>query len=162
MRQWYFDMDGVLFDFEKKIDELGIRGYSKIGKWNYIQNYCPNFYQNLSPMEFGFSILDQAYNKYADEVYILSALPRHANLPDVSCHKLNSIECYIKPKYPKVKTFLVSNRDLKKNLAARGRVLIDDREDTIQEWNDANGCGLLLKNNTLSYPYNGNWYDFKL
>ena len=82
----YFDMDGVLADFERGVRELcGIEPPDQNAKhhdpgaddkmWEAIKNSA-NFYDHLELMPGAKEMFDALYEKYGDKVEILTGIPK--------------------------------------------------------------------------------------
>ena len=96
----YFDLDGVLADFDRGVMELagfnrnGATGGSDIkddGMWQAIAG-VPNFYDKLELMPGAKEMFNSIYKKYGDKVEILTGIPKpKRNILTVSEDKTNCV-----------------------------------------------------------------------
>lgn len=136
----YCDMDGVLVDFERGYKEL--TGYytkthpdnSKF--WEPIDAEGPDFWTNLHWMPDGHQLWNyiKKYNPY-----ILSSPSR-----SVTSRVGKTVWCNVNiPR--QYKKILLYPRHEKQLFAGPNHILIDDLPNTIQEWNNKGGIGILHK-----------------
>ena len=137
----YCDMDGVLVDFDKRFGELSAWGPKKfIDKngldefWKLIDERGVGFWVGMDWMEDG-KILWEFLTANYKEVELLSSPSRSENSRLgkrlwVRNHKLGK------------KLNLAYSRN-KQKYAAPNHILIDDRKDIIQEWEEQGGIGIL-------------------
>lgn len=143
----YCDMDGVLVDFEKGYAELTdtIPAKSFNGKssfWEPINKAGAQWWANLEWMSDGKQLWD--YIK-PYKPYILSAPSLN---PSSRIGKEAWCKMHISNQYKKL---LLYSRKEKQIFSAPDKILIDDMEQTINEWNKQGGIGILhtSTNNTI-------------
>lgn len=140
----YLDMDGVLADFDKFVLENLGRTFDhnesehKTNMWASLSK-IDRFYYNLELTPYAKDLLSFV-REHADNVEILTAIPRRGSIPTADFDKID----WARDK-------LCSN--LKVNLgpyskdkwkhAKPGDILIDDRLSNINDWNRHGGIGLL-------------------
>jgi hypothetical protein len=132
-------MDGVLVDFEKGYTELTNTTPSKSfdGKaefWEPINKAGAEWWANLDWMSDG-QTLWSYIKKY--KPYILSA-------PSWDPSSRVGKEAWCRMNIPnQYKKLLLYPRNQKQLFAAEDKILIDDMEQTINEWNKSGGIGIL-------------------
>ena len=136
----YCDMDGVLVDFNKRFGELSAWGPEKFIEkngldvfWELIDGRGVGFWVGMEWMEDGKQLWNTLKENF--EVELLSSPSRAENSRLgkrlwVRNHKLG------------VKLNLAYSKN-KKKYASPNHVLIDDRKDNIEDWENAGGIGIL-------------------
>jgi len=181
----YFDMDGVLADFDRGIRELcNIEPLDQAHKtevdddkmWAAIKN-VGHFYDNLEIMPGAKHMYNVIYNRYPGSCEILSGIPKSRRGIETAgedkekwAHRLIDRNINVNIVYREEKKNYVTGRDC---------ILIDDLEKNIKEWETCGGTGILYKspeetlqrlkeietnlggNRILSTPYAG-WAEFML
>lgn len=147
----YFDMDGVLADFDRGITELG-----KIAKvnqseatsvtddalWDAVRR-VDNFYDKLEPMAGAVEMFKKIYSVYGDKCEILSAVPKpHRNIPSAREDKIKWVRRVLSDQ---VVINLVYRAEKQDFVKGKGCILIDDYQINIDEWNEAGGTGILFE-----------------
>ena len=134
----YCDMDGVLVDFERGYKELTNITPAKTfnGKadfWEPINKAGAEWWANLDWMSDGQELWSyiKKYNPY-----ILSAPSWD---PSSRVGKEAWCKMHLKNSYKKL---LLYPRNQKQLFAAENKILIDDMEQTINEWKNAGGIGI--------------------
>ena len=143
----YFDMDGVLADFEGYIKSHGI-GYvphdtrdkeADALMWEEIKK-VDRFYFQLEPMPGALDLFRRLQEKYHCE--ILSAVPKpHWGIVGAEADKRAWIAKYLGED---VRVNIVYREQKKDFAGAKNSVLIDDLEKNIREWNEFGGTGILF------------------
>jgi 5'(3')-deoxyribonucleotidase len=141
----YLDLDGVLADFDKYVLTHMGRTFSHTDgpkdstMWDFLLK-VPHFYLQLEPTPYAQRLVDLV-GLYANNIEILTAIPRRANMPNAEQDKIDWVD----------KTF---DEPLKVNIgpysgdkwkhAKPGDILIDDRPDNINDWiTKGAGIGIL-------------------
>jgi len=140
--QIYCDMDGVLADFDKGYKELtGIdlggkhtKGDAKF--WKPISDAGSNFWLNLDWMSGGKALWN--YIKQYDPI-ILSAPSREKSSEE---GKRGWIDQEIGPD----QKVIFKRAKEKHHYSDKNKILIDDKPETIDSWNNAGGIGILYNN----------------
>lgn len=146
----YFDMDGVLADFSRGVEELcGITALDQAHRkeadddamWGAIKN-VEHFYNRLELMPGAKELFSFAYNNYPGAVEILSGIPKpkrgiltSAEDKTEWIHRIFSDE---------VKVNIVFREEKKKYVLGKESILIDDLEKNINEWEESGGTGILF------------------
>jgi hypothetical protein len=137
----YLDMDGVLVDFDQQFKDLtGMMPrefeakHGSTGFWEAIDKAGVGFWRGMSWMPGG----EALYNRASQFDHELLSSPSRSELSKIGKR------LWRRDKTPNTKLTL-SRSYLKKNYAAPNHILIDDREDNIQQWRDAGGIGILYK-----------------
>ena len=146
----YFDMDGVLADFEKGIREIlhmepqpqnGKRSAEKDDQMWEEMRKVDHFYDRLDLMPGAKEMFDRVYGKYGDRCGILTGIPRKERgikdaAPDKIAwsHRLLSKDVMVYAVCRKHKILFCTGPEA---------ILIDDREKTIKEWRELGGTGIL-------------------
>jgi hypothetical protein len=135
----YLDMDGVLVDFDQQFKDLtGMMPrefeakHGSTGFWEAIDKAGVGFWRGMSWMPGG----EALYNRASQFDHELLSSPSRSELSKIGKR------LWRRDKTPSTKLTL-SRSYLKKNYAAPNHILIDDREDNIQQWRDAGGIGIL-------------------
>lgn len=149
----FLDMDGVLADFDAYLIEHMGRTFphmtGPIGDremWDFLKK-VDHLYLKLEPTPYAFQLWDLAHS-FGSNVEILTALPRRTSLPTAEQDKKDWIKKYFS------NTINVRigpySRDKWKH-ANPGDILVDDRPDNIEDWEEkGNGIGIL--HHYLDYP----------
>ncbi len=141
----YFDMDGVLADFDRGLWEMcGMEPQPQGDEATDAATFAAvrgadHFYLNLQPCEGMLELFAEVRSKYGDRVEILTGVPSaRRNIPEASEDKREWVRKYIGDD---VVVHTVARKE--KQEYAEGSVLIDDLEKNIREWEAAGGIGLL-------------------
>ena len=147
----YFDMDGVLADFDRGITELG-----KIAKvnqseatsvtddalWDAVRR-VDNFYDKLEPMAGAVEMFKKIYSVYGDKCEILSAVPKpHRNIPSAREDKIKWVRRVLSDQ---VVINLVYRAEKQDFVKGKGCILIDDYQINVDEWISTGGTGILFE-----------------
>lgn len=146
----YFDMDGVLVDFEWGVRELchmvpEVQGHASEGYDDRLfakMHEVPHFYAQLPPMDGMVEVIKELLEKYGDRVEILTGVPKpKRDIKDAATDKVEWVRKYISPDIV-INTVL---RAEKKNFCkGRESVLVDDFDKNITEWENEGGTGILF------------------
>lgn len=145
LKRVYIDSDGVIADFSAYVMQHygklpdGLTGRDKKDFWQWVQHHNDNvepFFLNLPKMKDADVLLDYCLKTF-DDVIILTATG-HTPI-GVGEQKLE----WYKKHYPDLKVELVRKSSDKARYAEAGRILIDDRDKSIDPWVDAGGIGIL-------------------
>lgn len=138
----YFDMDGVLCDFDKRCNELSCwREDNHRPNWKKMEEIGPDFWGLMEPisvgMELYFKIKKFALDNKID-VGILSAI--HLECGVIGKH--NWIKSHIEVPSNLVK--IVRNGKIKHRLASPENLLIDDNENNVNDFISSGGKAILF------------------
>lgn len=145
----YCDVDGVLADFDQRARQLtGITGvlpnnndYPETKKfWKLLRERHPRIFRDLPLMADGEKLWQyiRGYNPT-----ILTAVPRLESFPHAPADK----RYWIGRRFgTNIHVIVTPSAKAKSQYAEPNAVLIDDREDTIEQWNSRGGIGILHKN----------------
>ncbi len=140
----YFDMDGVLADFDRGLREMcnmepQPQGDEATDAATFAAvREADHFYLNLQPCEGMLELFAEVRSKYGDKVEILTGVPSaRRNIPEASKDKREWVKKYIGDD---VVVHTVARKE--KQEYAEGSVLIDDYEKNIREWEAAGGVGI--------------------
>ena len=144
----YFDMDGVLADFNRGIKELcGLEPLDQSNKteadddimWAKVRE-IEHFYDKLEPMPGAVAMLNQLYAKYGDRCEILSGIPKpRRGIENAGEDKTLWSHRILAPN---LKVNIVYREEKKEYVKGPGCILIDDLEKNILEWEEAGGTGI--------------------
>lgn len=146
----YFDMDGVLVDFDWGVENLcrikpEVQGHASKGYDEHLFSVMatvPHFYAQLPPMEETVSIVKELYEKYGDRVEILTGIPRpERNIKDAKEDKIEWIRKHVSADITINAVLRAEKKDFCKD---RRSVLVDDFEKNIKEWRNLGGTGILF------------------
>ncbi len=154
----FCDMDGVLVDFDKGYKELTGKStkhqtnQNKDEFWDIFRESLTSkgttekhFWENLDWMSDGKQLWDyiSQYNPY-----ILTAPAVNHDLPADIRYKLEHNESkqgkleWVK-RLPNMKKIYFKGSNFKQDLAGPNKILIDDRPQIIEKWNEKGGIGIL-------------------
>ena len=146
----YFDMDGVLADFDRGVLELcGFKPQEQYGErseeednrmWEHIRK-VEHFYDKLEPMPGALEMFKKLYEKYGDRCEILTGIPKPkrgiltaGEDKTVWAHRLLSKDLVVN---------IVYREQKKKFCKGKDEVLIDDHPGNIASWREFGGTGIL-------------------
>ena len=148
----YFDMDGVLADFNRGVAELcGIAPPLKQDEdpvedeimWAHVKE-VPHFYDKLELMPGAKQMFDKLYERYGDKCEILSAIPKPKRGILTAgedktkwVRRMLSQDIVINIVYREEKPDYCTGKDC---------ILIDDLERNIKAWEECGGTGILFIN----------------
>jgi phosphoglycolate phosphatase-like HAD superfamily hydrolase len=150
IKKIYFDMDGVLADFEKGVRELcGIDAYSQNVKrpkgyddllWEKVRG-VENFYDRLDILPGAKEMFDTVRGIYGDRCEILTGIPKpYKGVLTAAEDKIS----WMRRLLSKDIVMNIVYRDQKKDYCTGPDcILIDDMVKTIKQWNELGGTGVL-------------------
>ncbi len=152
----FFDMDGVLANFEKGLRTLcGIepveqgKSNSKLDDviWDAVRN-VDHFYDKLEPVPGSFDLFYRLYEKYGDDCQILSAVPKpERNVPTAGDDKRRWVRRLLSPE---VKVNIVLRKEKLDFCTGPDCILIDDYDKNIREWEATGGTGILFESTEVT------------
>ena len=147
----YFDMDGVLADFERGVRELcGMEPARQDQTWTpgsddamwVAIREAEHFYDRLEMMPGAKELFDRLYERYGDRVEILTGVPKpKRNIPEAGddktrwVHRLLGEDIRVNVVLREEKPNYCRNRDC---------ILIDDFDENINSWEESGGTGILF------------------
>jgi 5'(3')-deoxyribonucleotidase len=146
MKTIFLDMDGVVADFDKYANE--ILGYSTPGGKRYpLEDWAkisanPRFYRHLDLCPYADLLVNTVWKlakQHGYEVKFLTAVPRANDVPYCFQDKVE----WAKENFPEIPVWFGPYSHDKQVHCRPGDVLIDDRDDNINDWNSAGGIGIL-------------------
>ncbi len=153
LKKIYFDMDGVLADFERGVRELAGFNLSEKDQdmktkaedeamWAAVKEVA-HFYDKLEVLPEGFKMFGLVKEKYPGIIEILTGIPKpRRGIATAGEDKTAWVKRLLGAEIPVNIVF----KEEKKNFC-RGReyVLIDDRRTNIEEWEEGGGSGILYR-----------------
>ena len=149
IKKIYFDMDGVLADFDRGIIELcGIEPMDQLTRseedniniWEHVAR-IKHFYDKLEPMDGALEMINLICEKYVDKVEILTGIPKpYRNIPTAGEDKINWVRRLIDKN---LKVNIVFREDKKQFCTGKDCILVDDLKTNIDEWEESGGTGIL-------------------
>ncbi len=145
----YFDMDGVLADFDRGVVELcGMLPWDQAmaaggndDDWWAVIRTVDHYYGRLKLMPGAKEMFDYAYEKLGPDCQILSAVPKpKRGMPTAKedkiewCHRLLA---------PDVITNIVYREEKINFCTGKDCILVDDLEKNIVPWEENGGTGIL-------------------
>jgi len=144
----YFDMDGVLADFDRGILELcGLKPLNQAEKteedddrmWEAVKK-VGHFYDKLEPMPGALELFQTLNGKY--DVEILSGIPKpRRGILTAGEDKISWAHRLLDPG---MKVNIVFREEKKNYVTGPDCILIDDLEKNIKEWQECGGTGILF------------------
>ncbi len=136
----YFDLDGVLADFDEAYDRLiRIRKYNNDVHWDLVQK-IPDFFENMKRMPRALELWNMVP---VHRRRILSSIPKSVEVS--GDQKRAWVYALPNPPMPE-HIHLVRGKKLKQAFAQPGHILIDDWEQNVLDWREAGGVGLHYRN----------------
>ncbi len=147
----YFDMDGVLADFERGVKEIcKMNAPSQNDKdrsrdldeemWRRVRE-IEHFYDELEPMSGAKELFDAVYTKYGDKCEILTGIPKpKRGIVNAAEDKKRWIGRLFSKD---LKVNIVFREEKPQYCTGKGCILIDDMEKNIKEWEDMGGTGIV-------------------
>jgi hypothetical protein len=137
----FLDMDGVLVNFDEQFKELTgqyPKDYESTHTpdefWGEIDGAGVGFWRGMKWMPGG----EALYNRASQLDHVLLSSPSRSEVSKIGKR------LWRRDKTPNTKLILARSYN-KKNYAAPNHILIDDREDNIQQWVSAGGIGILYQ-----------------
>jgi 5'(3')-deoxyribonucleotidase len=150
--RFFLDMDDVLVDLDKIFQQVwpGIKQEDE-WEWQDIHAVRPNMYREAPPMADMEQLLDYIGINQA-RTYILTAIPRRWNWPNVTKHKREWINEHLSFIPDERIRFGPYAEDKQFHCTGQYDILIDDKLRNIEQWNAKGGIGVLHKNaaNTIN------------
>lgn len=147
----YFDMDGVLADFDRGVRELCHREpldqststeADNDALWAAVRQ-VPHFYGQLEPIPGSLEMLRTLYEEIGDRCQILTGIPKprrsieHAGEDKVAwIHRLVSEDMQV---------HIVYREEKRQYCTGPQDILVDDYDKNIREWQAAGGTGILFR-----------------
>lgn len=152
VKKIYFDMDGVLADFDRGVIELAngtprnqLHSSPEEDKilWDAVRS-VEHFYDKLELMDNAKEMFDLVYNKYQDKCEILTGIPKpNKNISNAGEDKV----AWMHRKLSKNIVVNIVYKEQKKDFCTGPNcILIDDLETNINEWRKLGGTGILHSN----------------
>ncbi len=146
----YFDMDGVLADFDRGIKELcGMESVNQmtatpeedVKLWDEIRQ-VEHFYDRLEIIPGSDVMLRELKNKYGDRCEILTGIPKpYHHIDNAGEDKQKWMERNFGSE---IKVNIVFKEQKKERCKGTGCVLIDDYQKNIESWRELGGTGILF------------------
>ena len=152
IRKIFFDMDGVLADFDRGVIELCKRepldqnlprtDAEDDALWASVRT-IPNFYYKLQPMEGAVELFHRVRQVYGDRVEILTGIPRpKRGILTAGEDKIRWVRDYLDTD---VVVNVVLRAEKPQYCTGPDCILIDDYTLNIQEWEAEGGTGILFE-----------------
>lgn len=148
----YFDMDGVLTDFDGAVEALcRMQRRSQEAStpeqddllWARIRQ-VPHFFGRLEPLPGALELFRQVYKKYGDRVEILTGIPKERRgIVTAAEDKRDWVKRYLSDE---VVVNTVYKAEKPSFCREPGDVLVDDLRPTIRKWKELGGFGILHEN----------------
>ena len=151
VKKIFFDMDGVLADFERGVIELcGMEPLPQCAEkrsqsaenemWQAIKD-VGHFYDKLEPMPGAEEMFDAVYSRYGEKCEILTGIPKPKRGIESAGDDKKSWMHRILSK--EIKVNIVYREEKPKFCTGKDCILIDDLEKNIKEWEAMGGTGIL-------------------
>lgn len=149
MKTLYLDMDGVVADFDeyaKKVLNTDKTHHSwPPESWKKIASN-PRLYRDLNKTPEADKLVEFCKNlcdKNNWNLLFLTAVPKEDDMPWAYYDKINWVKQY----FSNIPVHFGPHSNQKWRHCNKGDILIDDRPSNIEEWNKAQGIGILHKGN---------------
>ncbi len=149
IKKIYFDMDGVLADFDGGVSKLCGMPLLKPGErrskeeddlmWERIRR-VGHFYDKLEPMPGAVELFHELYEKYGDKCEILTGIPKPKRGINTAGEDKIAWAHRILP--PNLKVNIVYREEKKNFCTGADCILIDDLESNIEDWKMYGGTGI--------------------
>lgn len=146
----YFDMDGVLADFERGVRELchiepvdqsKATNAQTDRLWEAVKK-VPHFYLNLEPVKSAVELFNEVHGKFGENCQILTGIPKpRRGIENAGEDKTEWAHKFLSPD---VKVNVVFREEKTKFCTGKNCILIDDYGKNIREWENAGGKGILF------------------
>lgn len=139
----YIDMDGVLADFERGVNEMcGIGTQDDEKMWEKIKS-VDHFYRKLKPVFAAPEMAKALMRKYGDKCEILTGIPKpHREIDNAAEDKIAWTAENISEK---IKVNVCLAEEKQNYCTGKDCILIDDRRKNISQWIAAGGTGILFE-----------------
>lgn len=145
----YFDMDGVVADFERGAREFcGLPDVPQSQRtkeeddlmWAKIRE-VEHFYDRIKPLDEGVKLFEMVYAKYGERCELLTGIPKpRRGIPTAGEDKINWAHRVLSSQ---VVVNIVFREDKKDYCKGKDSILIDDLPSNISAWTEAGGTGIL-------------------
>ena len=153
IKRIYFDMDGVLADFDRGVSELcGLKPREQ-GKerseeedtlmWEKIRE-VGHFYDKLEPVPGALEMFEKVYGMFGEDCQILTGIPKpKRGIESAGEDKTNWAHRLLSDK---LKVNIVYREEKKRYCFGKEHILIDDLKENIESWEKYGGTGILFRN----------------
>ena len=147
----YFDMDGVLADFDRGVIDLcGITPLSQNSKyhdekrddamWAEVKK-IEHFYDVLELKPGAKEMFDAVYGRYGDNCEILTGIPKpKRGIESAADDKVAWVRRLLSDK---IVVNIVYSEEKPRYCTGKGCILIDDRDENIRDWIKMGGTGIM-------------------
>ena len=145
----YFDMDGVLADFDRGVRELcgmvtpdqSLRTPEEDDRlWEAVRK-VDHFYDRLEPMPGARELFDAVYGKYGERCEILTGIPKEKR--GIVTAREDKINWMRRVLSERIQINICYRAEKIEKCTGPATVLIDDLKKNIDEWRQAGGTGIL-------------------
>lgn len=128
----YIDLDGVLADFRR-----GLIDWFGDTEPHYDEMVGTNFFETLEKFDTSDALIEMVVKVFGE--YSILSMPLRDDHENSEFYKKKWVRAQLSPQPAEV---IVTKR---KEKYAKGNILIDDREDNINKFNEKGGYGILYK-----------------
>jgi 5'(3')-deoxyribonucleotidase len=147
----YFDMGGVLADFDRGVRDLcGLEPVDQMAATNEDNDRLwaavakvDHYYGRLEMIPGADAMLRILMEKYGDRVEILTGIPKPKR--NIVHAKTDKIQWMRRNFGPDIKVNVVYREEKKERCTGKGDILIDDYRKNIDEWISYGGTGILFQ-----------------
>lgn len=159
MLKFYFDMDGVLCNFNEKIQQLKLNPVKNVSSseltaeeklqrklfWEAIGKIGISFWESLEPIEEVVEMLKYWKNSCIIDFNILTKVPINSAVHNFAINgKKNWLQLHFGSDF--FTTINIIDKNKEKFCKTMNDILVDDREDNCIKWQRAGGTAILYKN----------------
>ena len=147
----YLDLDGVLADFSRGVRELcGMEAAPQNGERDYRQDErmweairkADHFYGRLEPVPGSGKLFREIRKAYGDRCEILTGIPKpRRGIATAGEDKIQWVRRFFSSD---IRVRIVQREEKIRFCTGPESILVDDREDTIRDWREKGGTGILF------------------
>lgn len=163
----YFDMDGVLCDFDKRCKQLDCRKPNGKCNWEKMDAIGQKFWADMDKIDKGIELLTNVLSWFASNSDVQIGIFSAVHLKNGKLGKMKWLEKYL-PMIDKGLIKIINNGKFKFQYANSDSLLVDDKEENVKNWKNAGGYAVHfnMKDSNeymmaLIYGFYSHWKDLQ-